>query len=153
MLGPKTFAIWVQVLGLIHVAACSSLAQAGETSLGKVEPYAAFVGGTFELEAPIGIYEVYAYSDKRRILKHTTLVPDPGIAGFEITYRGHLTPGTKLRVDGAYRSGWGPWATSYFTVTVLDGRQPLSGEVRIELFRGNGSPRRGLDTSLYRRLE
>jgi hypothetical protein len=119
----------------------------------SVKPYADLIGTEYRVVAD----DVYAYGiygnwpDKT--VTEVTLIPGPGISGYEIAFRRHVPKSAVIRIVGAWRLWTLFGHRSQYTVMLEDFDVPSDAPVLIEL----GSTRNGgegveLNPAVYRRM-
>ena len=141
----RIFAVAAVSLGLL--AGCSDIVL---TDVSNDPDYRELVGEGFEIVGAVDLYGIRQHS--KAPVEYRTLIPPPGIGGYEVAYRRPLERGARITVTKVMRTN--RWFDCGIAFIVSIDKEPADPGVdtTLELNRGNkGGSCRELNPKIYRR--
>lgn len=136
---------------LISIGALSGCSEVELTDVSKTPAAKALICEQYEIVGDVDAYGIRKHSKAE--VDYVTLIPPPGIAGYEVGFRIPLHRGSIVTITNVLRTNyWFDSQTAFFVA--LEGTSlPVKSTIRIELFRGNEGPYPlTLNPDIYRKI-
>jgi hypothetical protein len=122
-----------------------------ENVSGKPE-FKKMLGTRYEIIGPVDAYGIRKRANSE--VHYVTLIPPPGIEGYEVGFRVPVVVGSKITILSVLKSNRWPDPDMTLLVQLEGVSLPINTSVRLDLYRGNeGKGRLQLNPSIYRRIE
>jgi len=146
----KNAAIAAAALGLgLLLAACSM--EVALTDVSSEPRFQPLIGERFEIIGPVYAYGIRHHSGAP--VEYVTLLPPPGIGGYEVGFEAPLATGSVLTIAKVVKTNLVFDNGLAFIVTLEGTTLPAAVPVRVELNRGNeGNGSAELNPDIYRRV-
>ena len=141
-------ALLITTLAAILSVGCSEVVL---TDVSHDPKYHDLVGSQYEIVGAVDAYGIRQHS--KAPIEYVTLIPPPGIGGYEVGFRIPIERGTKLTVKKVMRTTrWFDCGIAF--MVALDGTPiPVTADITLEINRGNkGDGCLELNPSIYNRL-
>jgi hypothetical protein len=114
--------------------------------------YKEVLGARYEVISSVDAFGIRDTSVSE--VEYVTLIPPPGIEGYEVAFRLPIKVGSKVTVLSVMKSNRWPDPNMTLIVQVDGTIMPTKKEIRIDLFRGNEGEGKGvlLNPKIYRKL-
>ena len=144
---------WRRCWAIVLLTTFTQTVACTETSLDvSADPaYSKLIGRKYEVIGKVDGYGIKM--DPVGTVEYITLIPPPGIGGWEVDFKLPVTVGAQITILQILDTNRWPDNDISFVVRLERAAMPMDRPVRIDLFRGNeGRTATELNPAIYRRL-